>query len=108
MSARVERPSWSGVALVLTAAGLWGTVGPAQVMAGSAASPLALGAVRLLLGGLVLSALVPLLHRGRYSFAVLWRRPTVVWLLAAAVSTAAYQAAFLSSVARTGAALATV
>jgi len=92
---------------VLAAAALWGTVGPAQVLARSAASPAALGAARLLVGGAVLFVAMPLLT-DRVRFRMLLRRPTLGWLLLAAVSTAAFQAAFLTSVTRTGAALATV
>lgn len=93
-----------GPALVLTAAVLWGTVGPAQVLAGSSMTPAALGGWRLLTGGLILGAFTvrPRTMRALSDRAVL--RP----LLVCALSTALYQAAFLSSVARTGAALATV
>lgn len=57
----VEDPSQrgtraSGAAAVLVAACLWGTLGPAQVLAASAADPGALGVARLLAGGVVLAA----------------------------------------------------
>jgi DME family drug/metabolite transporter len=100
-----------GALPVLAAAVLWGTVGPAQVLADSTAPPAALGAVRLLLGGAVLLAVLPLLRRRSPAgpgASELWRRPAVGWLALAAVSTGVFQAAFLTSVTRTGAALATV
>jgi drug/metabolite transporter, DME family len=100
-----RRTAW-GAAPVLLAAVLWGTVGPAQVLAGSTASAIALGAVRLLVGGAVLLAALPFLPRR--AVRAPWRRPTIGWLLLAAVSTGAFQAAFLTSVTRAGAALATV
>lgn len=83
---------------------LWGTVGPAQVLASSPVAPAALGGWRLLVGGLVLGALTvrPKQVRALAVPAVL--RP----LLVCALATGLYQAVFLSSVTRTGAALATV
>ncbi|MFJ7985740.1 DMT family transporter [Streptomyces sp. NPDC096351] len=93
----------SGVVLVLVAAVLWGTVGPAQVWAGSGAHPVSLGAARMLVGGLVLAlvtvrpaALRTLLVRGV-------RR----WVVVCVLVTAAFQVCFLQAVERSGAALAT-
>lgn len=94
-----------GAGLILGAAVLWGTVGPAQALAGTSLSPAALGGWRLLVGGAVLGAfagrhlrgLLPSLRRGL-------ARP----LLICAAATAVFQAVFLFSAARTGAALATV
>ncbi|TDE38617.1 EamA family transporter [Actinomadura sp. 6K520] len=90
--------------LVLAAGVLWGTVGPAQVLAESSASPVAVGGARIFSGGLILAALV-LLTRPR-AFRALTRR---TWgpLLAASAATGTFQAAFFSSVNRTGAAIAT-
>ncbi|MFH9426346.1 DMT family transporter [Streptomyces sp. NPDC017529] len=93
-----------GSGLILGAMLLWGTVGPAQALAGTPLAPAALGGWRLLVGGVVLGilarrhlpALVPALRRGL-------ARP----LLICAAATGTYQAAFLCSTARTGAALAT-
>ncbi|MFI6485133.1 EamA family transporter [Nonomuraea sp. NPDC050663] len=91
--------------MVLAAAVLWGTVGPAQVLAGSEASPMALGGARLLGGGILLSLLSLLSLRGGSAVRLMRRAP---WpLLAAAAATGIFQAAFFFSVARTGAALAT-
>ena len=98
-----SEPRTSGAALVLLAAVIWGTVGPAQVLSGTAADPGALGAVRLLVGGVVLAA--PLL--GRVGWGALPARDTWPWVVAAAVYTAVYQATFLYAVDRTGAAVGT-
>ncbi|MFD7710230.1 DMT family transporter [Streptomyces sp. NPDC059785] len=95
----------SGAGLVLGAALLWGTVGPAQALAGTPVNPAALGGWRLLVGGVVLAApalrhlpaLLPALRRGLAG-------P----LLVCAAATGVYQAAFLYSTARTGPAPATV
>ncbi|GGJ28264.1 transporter [Streptomyces brasiliensis] len=84
---------------------LWGTVGPAQALADIPMGPAALGGWRLLVGGAVLGvltgrhlrALLPALQQGL-------ARP----LLICAAATGIFQAAFLYSTARTGAALATV
>ncbi|WP_233160230.1 DMT family transporter [Pseudonocardia sp. MH-G8] len=93
-----------GVPLVLLAGVLWGTVGPAQLLAGAAAGPAALGGARILVGGLVLAAVVLATDAG--SFRLLTGR---AWpaVLAASAATATFQAAFMTSVATTGAAVAT-
>jgi DME family drug/metabolite transporter len=93
----------SGAWAVLAAAVIWGTVGPAQLLSGTSADPGALGALRLLVGGVVLS--VPLI--GRVPWGALLSRASAPWVLVAAVSTAAYQATFLYAVDRAGAALGT-
>ena len=92
-----------GVWLVLLACLFWGTTGTAQAFAPAGAAPLAIGAVRLAIGGaaLLLWALV------RRAFA-----PGRPWpllpTLAAAASMAAYQLCFFAAVARTGVAVGTV
>jgi DME family drug/metabolite transporter len=88
---------------VLLAAVIWGSVGPAQVLSGTAADPGALGALRLLVGGLVLA--VPLV--GRAGWGVLVRRGVLPWVITAAVATAVYQATFLYAVRHAGASLGT-
>ncbi|MFF8809997.1 DMT family transporter [Streptomyces omiyaensis] len=91
------------VASVLTAAVLWGTVGPAQLWADAGVHPVALGAARMLLGGVVLS-LVTVRTAGLRSL----RRPSVGrWLGLSVLVTAAFQVCFLQAVERSGAALAT-
>lgn len=99
-----RRNNSSGALLVLAAGVLWGTVGPAQVLAGPSVSPVAVGGARILSGGLVLAVLV--LAADRRAFLALTRR---TWppLAAASVATGTFQASFFSAVDRTGAAVAT-
>ena len=92
---------------VLAAAILWGTTGPVQVLARLPVAPAAVGGMRILAGGLVLLAWT-LARRGPGPLATLARqrrhwRP----LLAASCATGVFQAAYFTSVSRTGAALAT-
>jgi DME family drug/metabolite transporter len=87
---------------VLAAAVLWGTTGTAQALAPDSASPLAIGAVRMLIGGLFLLGLAAV--RGKLSDPRLPLRPTVL----SAVGVAGYQLCFFAGVARTGVAVGTV
>ena len=92
---------------VLAAATLWGTTGPVQVLARLPVAPAAVGGMRILAGGLVLLAWT-LARRGPGPLATAARqrrhwRP----LLAASCATGVFQAAYFTSVSRTGAALAT-
>jgi drug/metabolite transporter, DME family len=104
----MRHSSVRGVAAVLGAAVLWGTVGPAQVLTGSDVDPVTLGTARLVLGGLVLLVVSAVRDRAELArWRVLFDRSVLGWLVVAAASTAAYQAAFLTSVLRTGAALST-
>jgi DME family drug/metabolite transporter len=94
-----ERGQW----LILAAAMLWGTTGTAQVLAPPGASPAAIGAVRIGLGGSLLLAYA--LKIGAFRL----RRPWPIGLtLAAAVCLAAYQIFFFAGVARAGVALGTI
>ena len=113
-----------GACQVLAAAVLWGTTGPVQVLARLPVAPPAVGAMRILTGGLVLLAWTlarragrrvrgaaagdPAWGRagGRLASPALGRRH---WrpLLAASCATGVFQAAYFTSVSRTGAALAT-
>ena len=103
---------------ILAAATLWGTTGLVQVLARLPVAPAAVGGMRILAGGLVLLAwtlarrgprqLATPAHRGPGPLAALARqrrhwRP----LLAASCATGVFQAAYFTSVSRTGAALAT-
>jgi drug/metabolite transporter, DME family len=92
-----------GAAAVLTAAALWGTVGPAQVLAASAADPGALGVARLLLGGLGLA----LFCRRPAAWRAVMRRDVIGWVFLAALATGVYQIAFMHAVDELGAALGT-
>jgi DME family drug/metabolite transporter len=92
---------------VLAAAALWGTTGPVQVLARLPVAPAAVGGMRILTGGLVLLAWTLARRTARpLSFPALVRRH---WrpLLAASCATGVFQAAYFTSVSRTGAALAT-
>ncbi len=86
------------------AAVLWGTVGPAEVMARSPLTAPALGGWRLLIGGLVLWVVAA---RGPGTMRLLLARAARWPLTVCAVSTGLYQMTFLYSVSRAGAALAT-
>nr|WP_301175192.1 DMT family transporter [Actinomadura geliboluensis] len=99
-----RRNDVSGPLLVLAAGVLWGTVGPAQVLAAPDAAPVAVGGARIMSGGLVLALLV--LALDRRAFRTLTRR-TWAPLAAASAATGTFQAAFFSAVDRTGAAVAT-
>ncbi|MGW7434262.1 DMT family transporter [Streptomyces sp. NPDC054861] len=91
------------VASVLVAAVLWGTVGPAQIWAGTGAHPVSLGAARMLLGGTVLAVLTV-----RPAGLRTLRLPGAArWLAVSVLVTAAFQVCFLQAVERSGAALAT-
>jgi len=100
----VQRNGSSAILIVLAAGLLWGTVGPAEILAGSPAGPVAVGGARILSGGLVLAAIT--LIRDPGAFRAL---PRAAWpaLLAASAATAVFQGTFLTSAARTGAAVAT-
>jgi DME family drug/metabolite transporter len=102
---RTTMTGWAGgPGAVLAAAGLWGTVGPAQVLADAPLGPAALGGWRLLLGGALLAAWS---LRRRGALRGLGRREAWPWILLAALATGVFQAAFLASVQHLGAALAT-
>lgn len=95
-----------GRAAIVTAAALWGTAGTAQAFAPADASPVSVGAARIVLGGLLLFAfavrgggLAALGGLGRGQWAA---------LALAACCVAAYQLCFFAGVARTGVATGTV
>ena len=100
----MQRNSLVAILAVLAAGLLWGTVGPAEILASSPAGPVAVGGARILSGGLVLTAIM--LVRDPGAFRAL---PRAAWpaLLAASAATATFQGTFLTSAARTGAAVAT-
>ncbi|MDQ6899133.1 MAG: EamA family transporter [Candidatus Dormibacteraeota bacterium] len=92
--------------LLLLAPVLFGTTGTAQALAGAQTAPLAVGALRVAVGGLSL-VLVALLDGGpRPMLLVLRRQPLPAAV--AALSVAAYQLFFFSAVATTGVALGTL
>ena len=92
-----------GTALVLLAAVLWGTTGTTQALAPAGATPLAVGALRLIVG----SAFLLLLAWGRGRLHGGGRWP--VWpTFLAAVSMAGYQLCFFAAVSLTGVAVGTL
>ena len=93
------RGSW----LILLAAVLWGTTGTAQELGPEAASPLAVGSLRLLLGAAALIVLA-VISAPPTSWRWLMRPATLV----AAAGMAAYQPLFFSGVDRTGVAVGTL
>jgi DME family drug/metabolite transporter len=88
---------------VLTAAILWGTTGTAQAFGPETAQPAAIGALRLLFGGLAL--LLFAIIRGSFQPRQPW---PVRWILIAAGCIAGYQLLFFASVRMTGVAIGTL
>lgn len=98
-----NRIAIGGPLLVLAAAVLWGTTGTAQAFAPEGATPLSVGTVRLVIGGLALVFLVQ--ARGKLTDIRSYPpRPTIL----AAVGIAAYQLCFFAGVSRTGVAVGTI
>jgi drug/metabolite transporter, DME family len=93
----------NGALFVIAAATLWGTTGTSQALAPQGAGPLAIGTLRLLVGGAGLLAFA--LWRGKRLDLRGWPWKAI---LLAAVCMAAYQALFFSGVARTGVAVGTI
>ena len=93
----------NGAWFVLAAAVLWGTTGTSQALAPAAATPAAIGALRLAFGGFFLLVLAT--TRRAFWPPMKWPfRPTLI----AALSMAAYQLCFFAGVARTGVAVGTI
>lgn len=91
-----------GAWMVLAAGVLWGTTGTAQAFAPTGATPLAIGAIRLLVGGtalLILALVRRQLHPRGWP---LW--PTIMVLTGIAF----YQVCFFAAVARAGVAVGTI
>ena len=88
--------------MVLVAAVLWGTTGTARALAPADAAPLAVGAVRIAIGGALLVLIA--LARGTL-FATRW--PVIPAVIAAA-AVAIYQLSFFEGVARAGVAVGTI
>ena len=95
-----------GSLFVLAGAVLWGTTGTAQALAPAAAQPLAIGTLRLVIGGLALLAVWRLTPRTRepQPAAHLAIRPVLI----AAACMAAYQILFFAGVKMTGVAVGTI
>jgi drug/metabolite transporter, DME family len=99
----MSQSRFTAPALVLAGAVLWGTTGTAQAFAPEGASPLAVGAVRLAVGGFAL--LLPALLRGSLHLDRSWPKGA---LFLSAASMAAYQPFFFAGVAAAGVAVGTV
>ncbi|MEM6529089.1 MAG: EamA family transporter [Chloroflexota bacterium] len=82
---------------------LWGTTGTSQALAPEGANPLAVGTLRIIVGGLALLALA--YFRGGFRTRTPWHAPATV---AAAVSTALYQVTFFAGTQQTGVAVGTM
>ena len=93
------------VLAVLLAAALFGTTGTAQALGPSAATPLGVGAARLVVGGLALLAVLPLAGVRPAQAVALWRTRTG---LVAGLCTALYQLCFFAGVQRAGVAVGTL
>jgi DME family drug/metabolite transporter len=93
------------IAQVLVAAVLFGTTGTAQALGPDGTTPLGVGAVRLVVGGLALLLVLPLLGVRPLDALRLWRTPAG---LAAGLCTALYQVCFFAGVDRAGVALGTL
>ncbi|CAN5278285.1 DMT family transporter [soil metagenome] len=93
------------VGAVLLAAALFGTTGTAQALGPSAATPLGVGAVRLVVGGLTLLALLPLVGGRRAKVLALWRTPGG---LLTGLCTGLYQVCFFAGVEQAGVAVGTL
>ncbi|MGH2885527.1 MAG: DMT family transporter [Solirubrobacteraceae bacterium] len=91
---------------LLCASVLWGTTGTAQALAHLHAGAPAIGAARLLSGGLALWLVIA--FRGGIALRELIAPGRRLWFLGASLATAIYQAAFFAAVARTGVALGTL
>lgn len=92
-----------GYFYILVAATLWGTTGTSQALAPAGVNPLAIGTMRILIGGIALLGLAVI--RGGFRQRQAWHIPTTV---AAALTTALYQITFFGATYRTGVAVGTV
>lgn len=92
-----------GSIFVLMATVLWGTTGSTQGLAPAGATPLAIGALRMLIGGFFL--LLFALFKGAFNKQVTWNKKLV---LLGSLSMAAYQPFFFAGVSMTGIAFGTV
>ncbi len=97
------RLSIDGRIWIVLAATLWGTTGTSQALAPAAATPLAVGTMRLVIGGV--SLLIVALLSGKLRRNPAYRSPA---MLAAGVSAALYQLTFFAGVALTGVAVGTL
>ena len=95
----------SSILSVLIGGMLFGTAGTAQALGPSGTNPLAVGALRLIVGAIVLVIAMPLLGYRPSRIPSLWRSR---YVLVAAVCVAAYQPAFFAAMSLTGVAVGTL
>ncbi len=95
-----------GFGMILLAAILWGTTGTSQALAPHGAQPLAIGALRLIVGGTALLAGLVFFQKKACPLPR-YRLPLLPVLVAAACM-AVYQVSFFAGVARTGVAIGTI
>ena len=93
---------------LLLAAILFGTTGTAQALLADGRSPLAIGAGRIVVGGIVLAALAAVAGGWRPGGADRSRTWPMGWVLLAGAGVAIYQLAFFSALTMTGVAVGTV
>jgi DME family drug/metabolite transporter len=93
-----------GARLIIGAAVLWGTTGTAQALGPAEATPIAVGAMRLIVGGAALATLAAVF--GRHGLNAAAFKTPATWVAAGGI--ALYQPAFFSGVARTGIAVGTM
>jgi DME family drug/metabolite transporter len=98
--------SLRGPCCILVAASLWGTTATARTFAPAGAGPVAVGAARIIGGGLLL--LVVALRGGALRGLVTRGTHTRCLLAVSAAAAAVYQTAFFAATARTGVAVGTV
>lgn len=106
---RREGTSAAAALAAVGAAALWGTTGTAQALGPDGTDPVSVGALRILLGALVLGALaLPALRATGTGARPPVRLPRGLVLLGGGLCVAAYQAFFFVGVARAGVAVGTV
>ncbi len=88
---------------ILAGAIFWGTTGTVQIFAPLTASPLTIGAMRVIMGGVILTLL--LFSSGNYDFKKKWSKKD---LIMAAVFMSSFQPFFFMGVKKTGVAVGTV
>lgn len=93
----------SGEWFILVAAMLWGTAGTSQVLAPAGATPVAIGTIRLAVGGVVL--LFYALYKNSFTIQRTWSIPLVI---VSSSFVAAYQVCFFTGVAKNGVAIGTM
>ena len=103
----VAAPARRGALLVLAGAALWGTAGSSQALLGDAVTPLVVGSLRTILGGLVLAAFTLRVAR-RDPLPTVTLLDARVPLLLGGVCIALYQVSFFLGVRQLGIAVGTI